>query len=287
MISLILNDNEFDLEKLAAVTAFDGWGMPELKRFATRASQQDGDTDAGYVLEPRFGSLVFRLRETTLEGMYARRNQLVSLFAPENRAKLRWNLAYGVRQFDVQYASSFSGAWQVNDWAAQKFVVTLKANNPLAYDPTIQVVEFSAYSAGTSIPMAVPTPVGSSLLNVQQNVSYGGQYKSSPLVRIFGPITNPKIRNMTTGVQLSFAGYSIAANDYYEIDADFLAQTVVDTAGTNQIAKLSTDSNLSAFSLAAGSDGSQARDNLFQVTGSGANNATKVQLFYYKRFLGI
>jgi hypothetical protein len=289
MVSLILGSNEFDLESLAGLVGYDGWGMAPVVRFARRGAQQHGDSDAGYLLEPRFGNLVFRLRETSLAGMYALRQRLLKLFAPGNSGSLRFDLPDGgKRQFDVVYAGDLSMGWDVKDWAAQKVVVTLRAADPTAYDPVVRSVNFSlAVSAGWAVPWEVPWAVGDGSFDDAVDVGYEGDFDSYPVVNLIGPITDAVILNETTGDKLDFTGTTIGAGDVYTVDCRWGYKTVRDGAGVNQISKLSSDSDLATFGLVASQDGNEVNVNRIRVTGSGGNSFTNVTLSYYVRFLGV
>lgn len=278
MIKLILGSNEFDLEKLAGLTAYDGWGMPPLQRFARRGAQQHGDSDAGYLLEPRFGNLVFRMRETTMAGMYGLRKRLLELFSPLNSPKLRFTLPDGrVRQFDVVYVSDLSLPWSAGDWAAQKFVVTLKANDPTCYDPT-------AVSATKAINFGGPT----------FSASYYGSFDAFPVIRFTGGGTgglkDVVMTHVASGDKLDFTGLTIAPGDWVEVDCRWGYKTVIDQAGASKIDKLTTDSDLNYFRLHAPLNGETSLDNTISV--SGAVGGVGVYLgtalvTYYNRYLGI
>jgi hypothetical protein len=64
-----------------------------------------------------------------------------------------------------------------------------------------------------------------------------------------GPITSPVITNAITGDKLDFTGTTIVGGASYTIDCRYGQKTVVDSAGANQISKLTSDSDLSTFCL--------------------------------------
>lgn len=60
-----------------------------------------------------------------------------------------------------------------------------------------------------------------SLASGGQTVTVDGNLETDPLIRIFGPCTNPKIENQTTGRKLEFTangGIVLAVGDYLEVD---------------------------------------------------------------------
>jgi len=63
-------------------------------------------------------------------------------------------------------------------------------------------------------------------------------------------------------------------------------KTVTDSSGTNQIADLTSDSDLATFHLAASPEVA-AGNNSITVQGNDATEETGVMLRWYERFLGI
>lgn len=49
-------------------------------------------------------------------------------------------------------------------------------------------------------------------------VTNAGLFGSPPVIKLFGTITNPVIKNITTGKEIAFTGLTIAAGNYLEID---------------------------------------------------------------------
>jgi hypothetical protein len=50
-------------------------------------------------------------------------------------------------------------------------------------------------------------------------VSNSGTVPVLPVLRLYGPCTDPRVENQTTGEQMIFSGLTIAAGDYLEIDS--------------------------------------------------------------------
>ncbi len=290
MISVIVGGIEYDLNTLASVVGHDGWGMSPMHRLSTRGSQQHGETDHGHRLDARIGRLILQPRDSTLAGMYATRQALMRLFAPANNPILRFTLPAHTRQFDVVYAGDLMMPWEADDWAAQRILVSLKAGDPTCYDPAGCAVTFAlgGGAASGTVPRLIPRIVGTFTLNQTEAVAYGGSADSSPdLIRITGPIVDPILTHDTTGNKLDFTGITIAAGDYYDIDPRFDRKTVKNAAGVSKISDLTSDSDLSTFRFVAPVDGSDSRINQFRMTGGAVSAATKVEINYYERFLGV
>jgi hypothetical protein len=66
----------------------------------------------------------------------------------------------------------------------------------------------------------------------ETTVTNVGNADSWPLLRIYGPCTNPTVRNQTTGQELSFLGLTINAGEFLEINTR--ARTVLYLGSTSQ-----------------------------------------------------
>lgn len=268
----------------------NGWGAAPLRRLSERGPQQHGDTDRGFRLDPRTGTIVVFLRGNSRSDLYSKRATLLDLFAPDEAGgSLRWTLTGRTRQIDCHYVGDMSMDSSDRDGFNQKVAVTLKASDPTFYDPTAVAVTFNL-GGGTDaleIPMEVPMVVGASELDVTENITYTGNFRTYPhLIRITGPITDPMIQNEVTGHTLDFDGVTISAGDFYDIDLRYGEKTVVDSSGTNKVGDLTDDSDLGSWHLASIREVTDGINSV-RVTGSSVTTATQVQLTYYTRYTGI
>jgi hypothetical protein len=104
-------------------------------------------------------------------------------------------------------------------------VVELFATDPLKYSDaaTTITVTVSASPGGFVWPLTWPLVwAGSHSSSVV--VTNSGNAPTSPLVRLWGPLTNPSITNVTTGRTVSLT-LTIVTGDY--VDIDFAARTVL------------------------------------------------------------
>lgn len=290
MLSVIVGNDEFSLDdgSLCRLRSFTGWGMSPLHRLSERGPMQHGETDRGYRLDPRLGTLILQLESVTLESMWALRSQLLNLFKPANNPKLKWVLPSGLTvQIDCHYHDDMTLEWTPDKWGAQSIAVTLRCPDPTFYDPVQISIPFGLSGGGTGwgIPWAIPWNLGQSTLDQTVGITYTGTFRTYPTIRFVGPITNPAIYNLTTNEKLAFT-VSIAGGDYYEIDCRYGIKSVVDSSGVNRIDKLTTDSDLTNFHIAEHPE-ALGGINSFRVTGTGINANTQIYLRYYNRYVGI
>lgn len=264
-------------------TGDDGWGIAPLHRLTERGPLQHGDTDRGYRLDPRVGQLALIILADTEDAMYAARDTLMGLFAPTAALALRWTLATRTRQIDVHLVGGMTMSSTERGVWAQKVAVTLRAPDPTFYDPAGEGVAFSlgGGSDALEIPLEVPMVVGASTIDASAVVTNDGNWLSYPhLVRITGPIEDCVIVNGTTGEKLDFTGVTLGGGEWLDLDLRYGRKTVVDEAGANRIADLTSDSDLATWHLEPGA-------NSIRVTGINATEATKIEISFFERYVGL
>jgi hypothetical protein len=270
-------------------TGDDGLGMAPMHRLSERGPLQHGITDRGYRLDPRTVRLVLDITASTQADWESKRSSLLDIFKPSNTA-MALELAFSAATYrlDCHYIGQMTMPSSERYRWNQTVLVELIAPDPTFYNPTL-VESFFALGGGEDkleVPMVVPMLVGTTSLVSNQSITYSGDFRAFPIITIYGPITNPKIVNNTTGDELDFAGLTIAAGDWYEIDCRYGYKTVEDQDGTNQISNMSDDSDIATFSIQAAPDAVNGV-NSFTVTGDSVTAATNVRIAYYTRFLGV
>jgi len=287
----------------------DGWGLPPMHRFTSRGPQQHGETNIDFRLDPRIINLVGGTVRDTQSSIADARRRLMGIFKPSNAAiLLRWDLANGsVRQIDAFYSDGMSlplghvTAGRVSsqnqsgqtplygEALYQRTAIELVCPDPTFYDPTAHVVTITntSFGSGLTVPMPVPFSIGASSMNVSQAIAYDGDWLAYPVLRLIGPLTDPVIRNTTTGEVLDFTGATINAGDYWDIDLGYAAKTVTDAAGTSQIGALVDGSDLATFHLAATPTADAPYSNTLTLVAGGANSVSSLRVTYYSRFIGL
>jgi hypothetical protein len=297
MISIIVNGTETQITSIGNLRAHDGWGMSPLHNITERGPMQHGDTFRDFRLDPRTARFKFKMALTDLGDMYDQRQAILAYFPVMEWIQVRWELPYGTRQFDCRYESDLSLPWEVQQWAAQDFVLALTAHDPTCYDPVGEGVTFDlggGSDSGMIVPTVVPYYIGTSVLDVYKTVNYPGTWHSFPhKIRITGPITGAIVTNVTTGDKLDFSGITIAVGNYYDVDLRYGYKTVVDSAGADRVAELSDDSDLSTWHLRAATSvpgtgiTSASNPNSIRVQGTAIDSSTQVGISYYVRYIGI
>ncbi len=271
----------------------DNLASPDLHILSERGPLQDGASDLGFRYDPRVFTIQLLANANSAAALYSKRQQLINIFkrsAPSTPLKLRFDLPDGSsRQIDCQIIGRLKmDASDRVGLFAQNVFATLWAGDPMFYDPAPVTTNFGIAGGGSTmnVPLVVPWNIGSSTLNQTLTVPYLGNFKSNPVIRITGPITNPVITNLMTGEKLDFTGITIPAGTTYIIDTRYGYKTVVDQTGANQINKLTSDSNLTSFHLEVDPLAGGGLNSI-RATGTVVNAATTVYMIYYNRYLGI
>lgn len=291
MLSIIRNGTEYSLDDdtYCRLLSDEGAGMLPMHRLSERGPQQHGMTDRGYYYDPRYIILSLGVIGTSLADMETKRRNLISIFAPQtNSLQLKYTLPSGaVRYIECHYLDGLNMP-HTNTGTWLKEVVTLVCPDPTFYDPAFNIGGFNI-SAGADtwvVPFEVPLTIGASTIDSDAAITYSGDADSYPIIRITGPANDPILTNETLDLKLDFTGGTVNAGDYYELDLRYGRKTVVDSGGTAQISKLTSDSDVATFRIAADPDASGGINSLnFSCTG--ATTATKCDVIYYDRYIGI
>jgi len=293
MLSVIVEGQRYPLDDGTYVywMSDSGMGMPQVTNIISKSSLQHGSTWLDYRLRERVIRLVLYLKSGSLQSLYQQRDQLLRILAARNKPIiLELDTGSKILRIDTYYHGGLDFPSTDRDGYSQNVSIDLLAPDPVWYSvlPSACTINLGGGGTGLAIPMSVPHSVGSSVANINYPINYYGSWDSYPhLVRITGPITDCKITNTATGDKLDFTGTTIADGTYYDIDLRWGYKTIKDNSGNNKLSKLTSDSNLSTWRLVAPIDGSLYRVNTINITGTGINANTKVDISYIERYIGV
>jgi len=255
-----------------------GFGLAPMHRITTRGPLQQGDSDIDFRLDPRVLQLPLVVANTSSDGKrwyhYQIRERLLEIFQPQYSGVLQLivlglNGASAVdyeRRINVNLLGGLSFDVDPSNYNVRT-VVQLRASDPTWYE--------SSYPSGNRFVVNYVT----SNINGSQVINVGGNWWTYPIIRLFGPITNPVITNSTTGQSITFTG-TISAGAYYDIDLEYGKKTVVDNLGVNRISTVSSASAFATWSLGPS-------NNTIAITGTGTTAATNAVFNYFYRYTGI
>lgn len=134
-----------------------------------------------------------------------------------------------------------------------------------------------------------PFSFGEAVINVEETITYLGNYKAYPTIEIRGPLASPSVRNETTGEEIAL-GYTVAAGETVTIDLDYNNQgikRVTNNAGEDLIGAVLNPNDLATFHLEVdpvAEDG----ENVLSFSGAGAvSGQSAITVSYYEQYMGV
>jgi hypothetical protein len=167
--------------------------------------------------------------------------------------------------------------------------LTFRAADPTFYDPDGDAATLVVGGGGDTfvVPMEVPHGVGASTLDASTIIAYAGTWRALPVIRVTGPISGWQITNDSTGETVKGkSGTKIESGDWYTLDLRYGHKTVTNSSGVSQIANIDPSSDLATLHIADDSEVSGGVNSI-TVTGTGGSAATRVDIIYNARYVGI
>jgi hypothetical protein len=285
-------------------------GIAAARRLSQRSpAQLYGDSDLGWRMDPRYLDLYWAIHGTTLANYQAIRERIMTVFQPRDNdaVQLVFDFDGLFRAVNVNLDGEL--LWRDRVEFVEKVSGVFKASDPRLYDPDMHTVLFSLEAGGVAptgwpIPWPIPWAVGTDVLNMAVSVAYSGLSRLGapeyPVIRIFGPIDSPIIRNITTDeiIDLSDNGGLSLADPTEWVEVDLAnpprrdAKTILDQDGNSAEQYLTTASDFATWHIApAGErlyDGSYCTGtNIISVYGTGVTSETLATMLYFDRYLGI
>ena len=268
----------------------DGLGMSPLEHRSQRGPFQHGETYLSSWLRPRTVTFSLALTGTQLS-VWERRAALVALMVSlEDGFELLATLPDGSeRKIALRYLRGLEMAVRQEHWIRyQPVAFQAVAHRPLWFDPD-EVLWGYALEAGCgdwAFPLGFPEGFGTSMIDVVEVKQYFGTWMAFPTITVDGPITNLVIENETTDEKLDFTGYTLASGQTMTIDLRYGYKTVEREDGSSLIDKLTTDSDLGTWHIAAHPEATDGY-NTIAVQGSNADLNTQISFQFYTQYAGI
>ena len=180
------------------IGSVEGLGDVDADNQSQKAPYQDGDSYIGSNLEPRFLSFQVTIRGLNDTDISEKRYQLASLFNPKLGLGV-FEYKYGdvirtivaVSEHIPKYGTGFENLGRRH----QKAIVSLKCPNP--YWRSIEITEEPAFEPLFQFPFEGEFQMG--MQRDRRSIMNDGDSPAPLFVEFFGPASNPKIINNTTG----------------------------------------------------------------------------------------
>lgn len=255
-----------DLVDPYRVNGLDGIGRAPLAHITQRGPYQHGATRIGGNLQPRVITIGIRTVAATPAQMWQYWDAMLKVLQYGNgAATLRVTRQGGeYRDIDVYYDGGLTMPLEPANPRTRQDAVQLVAFDPCFYNPIL-----------TSIVCT---------LNAQTDLHYPGTWQTYPIFWLDGPLEDPVIQNDVTGEKLDFTGYHVADADRITVDLRYGYKTVTSSVAGNVIDKLTSDSDLVTFHVAAHPEEENGLNEMI-VTAGGSDGGSLVTILYYERYL--
>lgn len=282
MILLLSNSaNSIDLmDRLTNGLAISeiNMGIPVHREVVKDTPTGDGSTDYTQYFGPR----VITMKGTAFAATAGSRAQALANIQKFIRPNLRSTLTY---QFDDDQVArsigirSFDFSAPVNMPGYTAFTASWKAVDPVAYGAAhiLSIPPFGNFGGRAypkTYPVSYPTGYGGAGLGTINNA---GDYPTWPVLRIFGPLSNPAIYWQDGSGQIVFTGITVVAGDYLQVDT------------RNKTVYLNNDSNANRYSFLDFTQTTwaplQPGNNLLRFIASGALTPASVEVDWNDAYL--
>lgn len=226
------------------VHSIDGFGLPDVRATDTDRPRQPGQFFAQDYLGGRTLTILITVRGASPAEVISNIDALMSVWQPVSVDTATVDQLFF--QFPGQATRYFYGrprraAVVTNRIIGNNAPVVLEFQcaDPRQYG-IAQSVALGIFqvASGRAYPRTYPLAFGSAVSDVA-TVANSGNFAVRPVARITGPVSNPRIENVTAGQYVKF-GIVLAQNDYLDIDFD--AHTVVLNGTSSRYGTLTNDS---------------------------------------------
>jgi len=273
------------------ITKIDGLGSPGLGLQEKFAPYQDGSTLIDQLYQPRDLTVEFALAAvpSNLSGIATARRTIVSALNPKTGiGLLTFTNDYGTWQIPAIPASSPIFANRVSTEPYQQVQVVFHCPNPYWQSTTQSTASLSYLGSSLEFPAAgldmlaggIEISSLGTLNGSVTNLTNGGDVDCPITLRFYGPATNPKVINNTTGFYIRIVKV-VASGDYFEFNTTFGQKTVtMSISGTLSSGMQYLDLNSTFFQLQPGV-------NQLQFVDEGSTAGSTATIAYRTRYIGV
>lgn len=206
------------------LTEVDGLGSsPGIRDTRENRASEDGQYDYGQYLSGRLVTFKGNILAPTTDLRRSARDVLKNNFLSDGTYNwLKWQES-GEEAKQV-YCKVYS--LDINDSVGQGpyirgFTINFLAIDPRIYSQTEQVITINIPSSvgGRGYPSKdYPKDYGTAQIGGRATINNAGKKECPPMVKMYGPLTNPKIKNNTDDYKEIKVNIVVASGDYLEID---------------------------------------------------------------------
>lgn len=255
--NFILND-EPRLYHLTSVEGFDDYSIRETRE---NKAAQDGQNDYGQYLAERLITLKGTiLAENSIQRDLARQDLLDAFIKDGIYRWLKWHVTVEPpKQILCKVFSKKIEEEYERDPYFRDFTINLIAVDPRIYsqEEVTVTIYIPTSEGGRTYPKSYPKTYGGARVGGSSNCANSGNYGTFPLVKMYGPLVNPQIKNITDDNKFIKVDMVVNTGDYLEIDFD--KHTIMLNGTASRYNYLASGSQF--FSLLSGNNNIEFKDN--------------------------
>ncbi|MCE5227130.1 MAG: phage tail family protein, partial [Porphyromonadaceae bacterium] len=267
--SLILNNITNDIWQNwdYVITKVKGLDNPDLRQEIEDKAANHGQNDYGQYLGGRLITLEGKIMGESDIDKNTLRDALDKAFIKDGVYRwLKFQPTGGVAKqiyckvFDKDIPDEYQGMKYFRD-----FTINLLAVDPRIYSQTetTSTVYIPTSTGGFSFPLTFPLSFGTARVGGSITCNNLGNFESLPLVKMYGPLNAPEIKNITDDNKYIKINMVINTGDYLEIDFENHTIMLNNTASRY----LYLDSGSEWFSLLAGNNSLTFKDSGGNIDG--------------------
>lgn len=203
------------------VLEFDGFS-PDFAHIVEGKSAMHGADDYGYYYRARPIDIKGKIIASNLSSLESLARTLTNNFLPSDGYDwLKWQVAGEVAKQIYARPKSPPRYKEVAGFGfTREFWISLIAADPRIYSQTeyTQTVFIPSVAGGFESPIASPLSSGVAQTGGWINCNNNGNFESLPLVRMYGPLQNPYIRNNHDSAKQIKINMEVVDGDFLEIN---------------------------------------------------------------------
>lgn len=255
-----------DTPRIYHLISIDGFDSPGLREVRENRPGMHGQIDYANLLGERLLILNGKILAGSVSERNNRRQPFIDAFKTDGEYDwLKFQVSGDIAKqiyckvIDLKIDDSFE-----YDFFTRDFTINLLAVDPLIYSQSQEnkKVYIPSTEGGFIFPITFPFAFGTVQTGGKIVCSNDGNFPTLPVVKLFGPLTNPKIRNNDDEQKEILINMEVSAGDWLEIN--FLEKTIMLNSTASRYNYLSSDSKW--WVIKPGNNEIEFRDSLGNTT---------------------
>ena len=211
-----------DTPRIYHLTSIDGFDSPALREARENRPAMDGQIDYANLLGERLLTLKGRILAGNVSERDSYRQPFINAFKIDGVYDwLKWQVTGEVAKqvYCKVFNLKINDRYDVDPFI-RDFIINLIAVDPRIYsqEELTKTVYIPSVEGGRTYPKTYPKTYGVVQTGGKITCTNGGNYTVLPVIKMYGPLSNPKIRNNDDEQKEILINIVVADGDYLELD---------------------------------------------------------------------